>query len=181
MKLNTNSLNTEKYDLVIKELYKEYIGTISTDSKGLFYERIRRLMPEINEFDFCDFIKYMLDTSLDSVWTELLICLHSKFAEIPCSDIISFFESITIRFHRIVFLIFLCKYLEVDGLVFLSKSSIKLKEKDSLVWFLRNNEEVLIKSKRDIRIIKKFSNVTQDELKKSGKKITNCLMSISEK
>ena len=172
-------MDKKKYDLVIEELVETYQNTQTNED--VFYKKIKQLLPKINEFDFCDFIGYMLDKSLDSIWTDMLICLHSKFVEIPCTEIIFLLESFTSRFQRIVLLVYLCKYLEVDGLMVLSKSKIESKDKDSLEHFIKSNREFLTKNQNDIQLIKKYNKVSQNELKRSGEQITNCINKLANK
>lgn len=167
-------MKSQEYKIVLKEIENLYLE--KGKREGFFYEDIKDLISKIDEFNFSDFLKYMLEESLDSLWIEFSILLHSKFAKIPCLEIISLLESLSSKFERLVLLVYLCKYLEIDGFLVLDKSNLQTKNKMSLEHFVKNNKEFLTKSSEDIEKIERYNRVSIYELKRSGEKITNCLL-----
>ena len=167
----------EEYNIVITELNRIFENGHETDhmSSKFSYQHIEHIVPQINEFEFCDFIKYLLNEAHDALWINFMISMHLKLREIPCDDIISLFDSINLRFHQIVLLLYLCKYLEIDGELILENSKLEKDRKESLKNFLKNNRSLLKKTEKDDKIIQGFNLVTKKDLSITGKKLSNCL------
>ena len=100
-----------------------------------------------------------------------MIYSNLRFRDVELKDLTEFMEKLKNRFHRISLLIFLCKYLEIDGFLFLRSCRLSQIERESLEYFLTKNKEYMSKNASDVSAIEKYDRVKNEELVETGVEI----------
>jgi len=138
------------FGVSLGKLEKIALKIYQTDSNKIKHLPIDRIvvskyLNEILSLDKLEFILFNLNFLPSTYTTQLLVCIPELWEDITYENFITIFSKIRNKTGLHSFLIFLCKFLELNGFDFLNESTVESKIKKEISNYFKNHPNLLEK------------------------------------